>query len=61
MFMLRRLEDRIRQLCAQAVTATNLAEVEVILEQLRTAIHEHIGRLRKLATKRPAHPERRQL
>lgn len=59
--MLRRLEDRIRQLCVQAVTTTNLAEAELTLQQLRAAIHEHIGRLRKLATKRPAHPERRQI
>ena len=59
--MLRRLEDRIRQLCVQAVTTTNLAEAELTLQQLRAAIHEHIGRIRKLATKRPTHPERRQL
>lgn len=59
--MFRRLEDRLRELCTQAVATTNLAEAELILQQLRAAIHEHIGRLRKLATKGPAHPERRQL
>lgn len=55
----RRLEDRIRTLCAQAVVTTDLAELSEILEQLASALHDHIDRLRKLAAARPLPPERR--
>jgi hypothetical protein len=48
-FMFRRLEDRIRSLCAQAVATEDLAELNTILESLRAAIHEHTERLRKAA------------
>jgi hypothetical protein len=55
----RRLEDRIRRLCAQAVDTSDLADLAVILEQLGAALHDHIDRLRKLAAARPLPPERR--
>jgi hypothetical protein len=55
----RRLEDRIRKLCAQAVVTTDLNEVSQILEQLTAALHDHIDRLRQLAARRPFPPERR--
>jgi hypothetical protein len=42
--MLRRLEDRIRELCAMAVTAE-----EPELAELQSALREHTKRLRRLA------------
>ena len=46
--MLRRLEDRIRELCASAVAAEE-PELETILSELQSALREHTGRLRRLA------------
>jgi len=56
--MPQRLDDRIRELCAQAVTTNDSAELHNILKELRAAIHEHIKRLRKLAARYPIPPER---
>ena len=39
-------DDRIRKLCAKAVATTDLAELEVVLAELRAALHEHIQELR---------------
>lgn len=47
----RRLEDRIRELCAQAARA-NDSEVTGILQELRQALAEHNRRLRRMAAKR---------
>jgi hypothetical protein len=47
--MLRRLDDRIRELCAKAVKSQDPAELHNIFSQLRAAIKEHAGRLRRLA------------
>ena len=55
----RRLEDRIRALCSQAVDTTDLSDLSVILGQLNAALHDHIERLRNLAAARPLPPERR--
>ena len=44
----RRLDDRIRNLCAQITEATD-GEQEAILQDLLGAIHEKIERLRSLA------------
>ena len=44
----RRLEDRIRELCARAVTATG-AELEPLISELQSALREHNSRLRTLA------------
>jgi len=44
----RRLEDRIRELCAQALTA-QAPELDPILSALQSALREHNQRLRKLA------------
>lgn len=44
----RRLEDRIRDLCARAVSAQD-SELEAILSALQSALREHNDRLRKLA------------
>ena len=46
--MHRRLEDRIRELCAKALTAQE-PELDVILYALRSALREHAERLRRLA------------
>jgi hypothetical protein len=45
----RRLDDRIRHLCALVTEASN-GEVDVILQELLGAVHEKIERLRGLAT-----------
>ena len=44
----RRLEDRIRQLCAKAVAAAE-SDLEPVITELKLALHEHTERLRKLA------------
>ena len=56
----RRLEDRIRTLCAQAMaTNTDSAQLPEVLEQLQAALHDHVDRMRKLAAGYPLPPERR--
>jgi hypothetical protein len=46
--MHRRLEDRIRELCAKALTAQE-SELHAILSALRSALRAHAERLSKLA------------
>lgn len=46
--MLRRLEDRIRYLCWKALTARD-DELGSLFSELRSALHEHANRLRRLA------------
>ena len=43
-----RLDERIRELCAKAVTVPE-AELEAILRELNSALREHTMQLRKLA------------
>ena len=43
------LEDRIHQLCAQAIAAKSEAELQLILPPLRKAIRDHIRYCRALA------------
>jgi hypothetical protein len=57
--MLRRLEDRIRNLCAKAVVSEDTPELQEVLEQLRAALHEHNVRLRKLPTEPQLEQRRR--
>lgn len=47
----RRLNDRIRELCARAVSVSD-TEVEAVLEDLRVALAEHTRRLRKIAAQK---------
>lgn len=47
----RRLEDRVRQLCAKAITARG-PELERTLEELQAALHEHIGKMRKMTAEK---------
>jgi hypothetical protein len=60
----RRLEDRIRDLCGEALSSSG-AEFESVLDDLRSSLHEHSERLRqimalRLATKTHAQlPDRR--
>ena len=44
----RRLEDRIRELCSRALSASG-AELEPLISELQAALREHNSRLRKLA------------
>jgi hypothetical protein len=46
----RRLEDRIRELCAKAVAAQT-EEADLVIQKLKAALHEHNQRLRKLAAR----------
>jgi hypothetical protein len=45
----RRLDDKIRQLCASAVDTKNPQKVKPILSELRSAIHQYTQRLRTRA------------
>jgi hypothetical protein len=57
----RRLDDRIRRLCAQAVGTTDSDELNRILVQLTVALRTHTERVRQMAAMRSTPPERRQL
>jgi hypothetical protein len=58
--MTRRLEDRIRELCSQAVSASDPEKLHESLKHLRSALREHIQLLRKRAVQHPPPPQRRQ-
>ena len=45
--LLRRLDDRIRELCAKAVRCQDSAELQRVLAELRAAMREHTERLRR--------------
>jgi uncharacterized coiled-coil protein SlyX len=47
----RRLEDRIRELCAQAAVAED-AEIDLVLKELRQALAEHNRHLRNMAAQK---------
>ena len=47
----RRLEDRIRELCAKAATASD-DETVGVLQELRHALHEHARNLRAMAAEK---------
>jgi len=51
----RRLDDRIRELCCQVISAGE-GELEPLIEDLKSALREHNGRLRKLAAAKLANP-----
>jgi len=59
----RRLEDRIRQLCTEAVAAEDCPRMKSILSELRSTVHQYTQRLRARAaailTGRDFPPERR--
>jgi hypothetical protein len=57
--MKRRLEDRIRDLCAEVVNTQDSPEWNNILQNLAAALHEHARRMRKLLVELPVRTERR--
>jgi hypothetical protein len=57
--MNRRLEDRIRELCAKVMVNPSTPEWNEILRELSTALHEHTRRMRKLIAELPIRRERR--
>jgi hypothetical protein len=54
-----RLEDKIQQLCNKAVAATEQAELEEAITELRAALKEHIRRTRERVIMFPAPEQRR--
>ncbi len=47
--MLRRLEDRIRELCGKLVASRNTDQFDPTLSELKSALQQHTERLRKMA------------
>jgi hypothetical protein len=47
--MRKRLNDRIKELCAKAVETPVSPELEEILQELQKALHEHSEQLRAIA------------
>lgn len=45
----RRLDDRIREMCARVVALKDCDDLDPILEELRAALHQSIERLRMRA------------
>jgi len=56
--MFRRLDDKVRELCAWALASQDPSELREITRQLRAALREHIKRIRISAVNAPS-PERR--
>jgi GTP cyclohydrolase FolE2 len=50
--MNRRLEDRIRRLCCEAIATENGENLTRIFAELREAVHEHVARARHTAQQR---------
>ena len=50
------LEDRIRELCFQAVATDDAQELNRILGELKLALHEHTERLRAMLSLYPILP-----
>jgi hypothetical protein len=57
--MPKRLDDRIKGLCAKAVGTPASPQLDEILEQLQSALSEHTQRMRKMVAAYPARPARR--
>lgn len=45
------LQERIRELCAKALIASD-QECQVVLQELRSVLHEHSDRMRKLVAEK---------
>jgi hypothetical protein len=50
-------QDRIRELCAQAVTATDDEALNIILPQLKDALREHLKNLRLMVAEYRFHKD----
>jgi hypothetical protein len=60
--MLRRLEDRIKELCSKAIATPESPELNQVLKDLQAALREHSQRLRRMAFDRHSvRPDRRSL
>lgn len=57
--MHRRLEDRIKALCAKLIATADTPEWKEILQQLKTTLHQHSRRTRALVAEFPMRTERR--
>ena len=57
--MPKRLEDRIKDLCAKAVGTPASPQLDETLQQLQSALSEHTQRIRKMVAAYPARPARR--
>jgi hypothetical protein len=57
--MPKRLEDRIKDLCAKAVETPASPQLDEILQQLQAALSEHAQKMRKMVAAFPARPTRR--
>jgi len=55
----RRLEDRIRELCAKLIAKPETPDWNEILRDLKTALRQHSRRMRALMLELPLRPERR--
>lgn len=55
----RRLEDRIRKLCADAIQCADPAELDRTMERLKSALHDHTIRVRKTVAAHRIRRERR--
>jgi hypothetical protein len=56
--MSQRLEDRIKELCAKALSTPESPELNEVLKQLQDALHEHTNRLRDMIARRRTRTER---
>ena len=56
--MSQRLENRIKELCAKALTLPASPELNEVLKQLQEALHEHTSRLRRMVASRRTRAER---
>jgi hypothetical protein len=57
--MQRRLEDRIRQLCATVIATEDGDSLKEALAELRAALHQHTQLFREKAARYPLAKERR--
>jgi hypothetical protein len=57
--MPQRLDDRIKELCAKAITTPPSPQLDEILTELKSSLHEHTERMRKAAANYRARHERR--
>jgi hypothetical protein len=55
----RRLEDRIRKLCEDAISTSDPIELDEILHNLKVALHDHMARVRQMVAMRRTPVERR--
>lgn len=56
---MRRLEDKIRGLCARAINAEGEEDLKPLLSELRDALRQHVERIRKRFADYPPPVERR--